>query len=168
MDNEHTKKSLVLELARTFTTIFTMSALAVSLAGLLAVHFTPDEQFVSEVFPAIITGSFYSTVLQIAGFSFILAVFVLLLSQRFIPNMRFWLRMLLVFLSAFCTFAVFALIFKWFPVNNLHVWLGFILCTIICSAFSLGITLLRFKLEGKKYDKLLAHYKERRNLVSHF
>jgi MFS family permease len=164
MDNEHTQKSLIVELMRNFATIFTLSSLAISFAGFLAVHVTPDEQFLSELIPQIIIGSFYKTVLQIAGFSFIIAALcALFISDRFIVKMWFWLRFLLVFLFASFTVAIFAVIFKWFPLDNPLVWLGFILGTIVCSAFSLGITLIRFKLEGKKYDRLLANYKARRN-----
>ncbi|MDR0301644.1 MAG: hypothetical protein LBI04_04930 [Treponema sp.] len=163
MDNEYTKKSLILELMRNFTTIFTLSSLAISLAGSLTIRFVPDKQFISEIFPLFMINSFYSTVPQIAGFSFVIAIFcVLFISDRFISKMWFWLRFLLLFLFALFTFVVFAVIFKWFPLNNPQIWIGLILCTIICSAFGLGITLLRFKLEGRKYDRLLANYKARR------
>jgi len=76
--------------------------------------------------------------------------------------MRYWLRLLLLLLSALLIFSVFGIMFKWFPVNNPQIWLRFILCTIICYIFSISLTLLRFKIEGKKYNKLLANYKARK------
>jgi hypothetical protein len=141
-----------------------LSSLAISFAGSLTIRFVPDKQLISEIFPLIMVNSFYSTVPQIAGFSFVIAIFcVLFISDRFIARMWFWLRFFLVFLFALLTFVVFAVIFNWFPLDNPGIWIGFIACTIICSALSLGITLLRFKLEGRKYDRLLANYKARRN-----
>jgi len=42
-----------------------------------------------------------------------------------------------------------------------HIFLGFVVSTPICYAISIGLTLLKLKLKGKKYDKLLADYKAR-------
>jgi hypothetical protein len=58
------------------------------------------------------------------------------------------------------TSSIFVVIFKWLPNNNLFSWLGFIFSTIFCFAVSFILTLLKMKLEGKRYDKLLANYKK--------
>ena len=158
MDNEYTKKPFVLELLQNFATIFTLSVLAISFTGLLVVRYTPDAHI------PLLFAFGYSTILQIAGFSFILAFFcVLLITERFISKMRFWLRILLLLISTVLTFSVFVIIFKWFPVGNMQTWLGFIICTIISYIFCVCLTLFKFKLEGKKYDRLLANYKARKN-----
>ena len=158
MDNEYKKKSFILELMRNFTAIFTLSVLAISVTGLLVIRYSTDIPI-----PSLFLSG-YSAILQIAAFSFVLAFFcILLMSERFIYKMRFWLRILLLFISALITFSVFTVIFKWFPVDDLQSWLGFIICTIICYVFSICLTFLRFKLEGKKYSRLLANYKARKN-----
>jgi len=159
MDNEYEKKPFILELMRNFTNIFTLSVLAISFAGLMVNHYIPDVIYISVLF------TFgHNILLQIAVFSFILAFFcILLITERFISRMRFWLRILLLFFSASVIFSVFAVIFKWFPIDDLQTWLGFIICTIICYVFSVSLTLLKFKLEGKKYNRLLANYKAMKN-----
>ena len=164
MNDEENRTSLIMELIRNFGTIFTLSVLAISLAGLLVARFAPDTQDISSLFASGGTGLSYNVILQIAGFSLVLAAFtILLISDRVITKMRFFLRILLLFFSAFVSFSGFAIVFKWFPANDPLLWLGFLLSTVVCFALSLGLTLLKFKLEGKKYDRLLANYKAQRN-----
>ena len=164
MDKERDGAPLSTELARYFGTFFTMAILAISLVGLLLARYAPDVQDISTMFASGGFGLSYSVILQIAGFSFILAAFaVLVITERFITIMRFWLRILLLFLSTLITFSIFAVVFKWFPIEDPHAWLGFVLSTFICFAISLGLSMLKVKLEGKKYDRLLAKYKARRS-----
>jgi len=160
MDNENTKQPFIIELMRNFTTIFTLSVLAISIASIAVDRFLPEIQNI----PTLLTsGNTFISIIQFAVSSFILTFFcVLLITDRFIPKMRYWLRLLLLLLSALLIFSVFGIIFKWFPVNNPQIWLRFILCTIICYIFSISLTLLRSKIEGKKYNKLLANYKSRK------
>jgi len=160
MDNENTKQPFIIELMRNFTTIFTLSVLAISIASIAAVRFLPEIQNI----PTLLTsGNTFISIIQFAVSSFILAFFcVLLITDRFIPKMRYWLRLLLLLLSALLIFSIAAIIFKWFPTDDPQTWLRFILCTIICYILSISLTLLRLKIEGKKYNKLLANYKARK------
>jgi len=160
MDNENTKQPFIIELMRNFTTIFTLSTLAISFASIAAVRFLPEIQNIPTLFTS---GNTFISIIQIAISSFILAFFcVLLITDRFISKMRFWLRLLLLLLSALLIFSVSGIFFNWFPVNNPQIWLRFILCTILCYILSICLTLLRFKIEGKKYNNLLANYKARK------
>ncbi|MDR0442899.1 MAG: hypothetical protein LBH44_05795 [Treponema sp.] len=161
MDNELNRKPLIVELLRTFLIFFAITILAMSFAGMLVAHFTPDAKDVSALF-ALGAGLPYSVILQLAGFSFIMAaVSVLLFSERFFTKMRFLWRGFILMFAALLTASFFSLMFKWFPADDLHGWLGFVLCTFICFVISGGITMLKLKLEGKKYDRLLANYKAR-------
>jgi len=160
MDNEKAKQPFIIELMRNFTTIFTLTALAISLASILVLRFLPEIQNIPTLFTS---GNTFISIIQIAVSSFILAFFcVLLITDRFISKMRFWLRLLLFLLLALLDFSIAAIIFKWFPADDPQTWLHFILCTIICYILSISLTLLRFKIEGKKYNKLLANYKARK------
>jgi len=108
------------------------------------------------------SGLQYGTILQTAGFSLIIAFFsVLLFSEHIQMKIRFLSRGFLLLLVTLLTTSIFAVIFKWFPSNNIQGWIGFVLCTIGCFVFSFTLTSLKLKLEGKKYTKLLAGYKER-------
>jgi len=161
MNKKNIEKPFILELFKTFTTTFTLSVLAISFTGFLVIHFITDKQDIPALFAS---GNTFIVILQIAGFSLIMAFFcVMIITERFILRMRFWLRLLFLLFLAMFTFAVFAVIFNWFPTDNLQTWIGFIICTIICYILSVCLTFLKFKLEGKKYDKLLTNYKERKN-----
>jgi hypothetical protein len=60
--------------------------------------------------------------------------------------------------------SLFAVIFKWFPMNQPAVWLQFFIFTFIFSLMSIWLSLVKLKLEGKKYNKLLESYKARHNI----
>jgi len=161
MDNENTKQPFIIELMRNFTTIFTLSVLAISIASITVDRFLPEIRDIQTLFTS---GNTFISIIQIAVSSFILSFFcVLLITDRFISKMRYWLRLLLLLLSALLIFSVFGIIFNWFPVNNPQIWLRFILCTVICYILSISLTLIKFKIEGNKYNKLLANYKARKN-----
>ena len=162
MDDEKKEAPLFSELLRKFATIFTMSVLAISFVGSLLARYAPAAQDISNMFVSGETGFPYVVILQISGFSLVVAAFsVVLISGRFIKGMRLWLRIFLLFLSALLTFSFFAVVFKWFPAEDPLAWLGFVLCTVVCFVLSLCLSLLKFRLEGRKYDKLLANYKAR-------
>jgi len=154
--------TLIVELARYFTLIFAMSILAMTLAGLLIARYTPEVHGISTLFALKGMGLPYSGILQIAGLAFMLAVLcVLITSDRFLVKMRFLSRFFLFLLAAFFTISIFALIFKWFPLDNASAWISFTLSTLICFVIASGITLLRFKLQDKKYNRLLQNFKDR-------
>jgi hypothetical protein len=75
----------------------------------------------------------------------------------------FLFRGFLLLLVTLVTTSIFALVFNWFPSNDIRAWLGFVLCTIGCFTVSFALMLLKLKLEGKKDTKLLEDYKVRRN-----
>jgi hypothetical protein len=130
------------------------------LAGLLVYRYVPEINGMSTLFALKEMGLSYSSILQLAGLSFILAFFsVLLYSEYFLAKIRFLLRFFLFFLTAFFTISVFAIIFKWFPVGNLIAWIGYILSSIVCFVIGSGITYIKFKLENKKYNRLLTNFK---------
>jgi len=161
MDKEKNETSLVTDLIRNFLTIFTLSVLAISLAGLLVTQYAPGAWDISELFMYGGIGIPYTVIFQIAGFSLILAAFlVIIISDRFIKKMQFWLRIILIFIAALITFSIFSVIFKWFPANDILAWVGFVISAFICFIFSLGLTFLKFKFEGRKYNNLLAKYKK--------
>ena len=58
----------------------------------------------------------------------------------------------------------FAVIFKWFPMNQPAVWIQFFIFTFVFSLISTGLSLVKLKLEGKKYNELLESYKARHNI----
>ena len=162
MYEERNETPFLAELSHFFTIIFSMSILAVVLAGLLVARYFPEAQDISTLFAQQGTGLPFSTILQIAALSVILALFcVLITSGRFLVKMRFLSRFFLFLLSAFITTSLFVIIFKWLPPDDLQAWIGYTLSCVICFAIASGITLINIKLQNKKYNRLLTNFKAR-------
>jgi len=158
------RAALAIELSRRFAVIFSLAIIAMSIAGMLIGHYGQDMRDVSTLF-TFNSGLQYSTILQIAGFSLITAFFsVLLFSEHIQMKIPFLFRGFLLLLVTLAATSIFAVIFNWFPHDNIQGWIGFVLCTIVCFAVCFALTMLKLKLEGKRYTKLLAGYKERHNL----
>jgi hypothetical protein len=155
--------ALAIEFVRRFTVVFSLSIIAITIAGMLIRLFGQDMREVSTLF-ILNSGLQYSTILQVAGFSLIISFFsVLLFSEYIQTKINFLFRGLLLLLATLITNSIFAIIFNWFPHDNIQGWIRFVLCTITCFVVSFTLTLLKLKLEGKKYAKLLAGYKKRYN-----
>jgi len=163
MTKKKYKAALAIELAQKFTVVFSLAIIAITIAGMLIGINGEDMRDVSTLF-AFNSGLQYSTILQTASFSLIIAFFsVLLFSEYIQTKINFLFRGFLLLFATLVTTSIFAIIFNWFPAENLQGWIGFVLCTILCFALCFALTLLKLKLEGKKYTKLLAGYKARHN-----
>jgi len=157
------KVAFAIEFFRRFTVIFSLSIIAITIAGILITLYGQDMRELSTLF-LLNNGLQYNTILQVAGFSLIISIFsVLLFSENIQTKINFLFRGILLLLSTLITTSIFAIIFNWFPQDNIQGWIGFVLCTIACFVFSFTLTLVKLKFEGKKYAKLLADYKKRHN-----
>jgi len=157
--------AFVIELARRFSVVFSLSVIAITVAGML-IKLNGQDMSEMSIFFALNSGLQYGVILQTAGFSLILAFFSLLLFSDLIQTkIRFFFRGFLLLLTTLVTTSIFAVIFNWFPQNNIKGWIGFALCTTFCFTVCFLLTYLKLKLEGKKYAKLLVNYKKRHNKV---
>jgi len=161
MDNEPDMMPLGVELLRTFATIFTMAVLAMTLTGMLIANYSHDTEEVTALFiPG--AGLSYKVIFQMAGFALASSVFsILLISERFTKKISYLFRGLFFLLATLLTASLFSIIFKWFPIDNIQIWITFILLFIIGFAVGLALMMLKLKLEKKKYSRLLAKYKAR-------
>ena len=109
-----------------------------------------------------------SAILEIAAFSLILSVIsLLILSDIFLVRMRFLFRSFLFFISILFITMAFAVLFGWLEFDRPIAWLSFFLTFFICFAIGIGIKLLKFRLDDKKYTILLEKYKSRHNTKNH-
>ena len=165
MNEERNGVSLFTQLLRNTGTIFTLSVLAISFAGIIITRYDPNYSETYSLFTLAPLGLTYNTILQIAGASvFLAAISTFLFSEHFIYKMRFLLRTIILLLITLIIFSFFAVIFKWFPVNEPMVWIRFFISTFVCFFISIGLTLVKQKMEGKKYNKLLESYRARHNI----
>lgn len=160
MDNQQGHRMFLASLFRNIAAIFTLSLLPIIITGIIINRFDTNIQTSSMLFNFDSAGIAYYTVLQIAGFSVVLAIFsTILFFENFFKKIRFIWRIIFLFIATILCFSVFGLIFKWLPVNEPLTWFLFLIFAIICFIPSIGIKLLILKYEKKKYEKLLANYK---------
>jgi len=165
--NGELKESSFFTLLLRYTgTFFTFTVLAISLSGMIFLRSDdPSLRETSSLFALAPQGLTYNTILQILLCSFILAaIAAFLFSEHFLYKTRFLLRTTIFLLMALIVFSLFAIVFKWFPVNEPMNWLKFFISAFVCFFLSIGLALVKRKLEGKKYNKLLESYKARHNI----
>jgi len=165
MNEELKESSFFTQILRNTGTFFTFTVLAISIVGMILPRLEPISQDTSSLFALAPLGLTYNTILQILLGSVILAaISAFLFSEHFIYKMRYLLRTIILLSTALILFSLFAIIFKWFSVNEPIDWLKFFISTFICFLISVGLTLVKHKLEGIKYNKLLKSYKVRHNI----
>jgi len=162
MDDEKNEAPILSMLLRSFAATFTWATLAMCAVGMLAARRLPAEAAFMPVFFDS-GGMPFAFVLQLAGFSLVMSFFaVLLFSERFFARMRYFWRAFFLCLATLAVCSAFSMAFGWFPVGYLRSWIVFALATVSCFALSFALLQAKRKLEGKKYDRLLANYKARR------
>ena len=126
MDNEKNKAPLITGFLREFAAIFTLIVLSISLSGTFMSVYYPEIQNLSAIFALGRTGLPYTMILQSVGFALIIAfISRFLFSGYFTSKMSFMWRYFIFFLATLFTTSIFAILFKWFPVNNMQAWLYF-------------------------------------------
>lgn len=96
-----------------------------------------------------------SAVLQLVAFS-----------ELFFDKMAYTKRMC-VFMFPFLVVIIgFAMLFGWFPMENIGAWITFITIFLLCFVISLVIFEIHFKITGNKYTGVLNEYKKKRDVSS--
>ena len=122
---------------------FTAQIMLVTVASML---FSRESVPISFIWQMIFLALIYGC-LQLAAFS-----------ENYFKRMKTPGRMTFLGLSMFAALAVFAIIFHWFPMQNLLNWLIFIglyAAVFLIAAFALRTV---FRLSGIKYNQMLAVY----------
>jgi len=165
MNEELNEVPFFTQVLRNTGAVFTMTVLTISIAGMVFTRYTSNLPEVCSLFALAPLGLAYNAVLQIAGLSVIIAtISTLLFSEQVLYKMRFFWRISLFLLMVMIVVTLFAVVFRWFPVNEPVVWFQFFISTFVFSLISIGLSFAKLKLEGKKYNKLLESYKVRHNI----
>ncbi len=143
-----------------FCVHFTASVVVTTLSGILLSVFLPDEARLVALF--VPGGLSYAALAQLSLFALLMALFVeILYSERFFKDMLvLWRFIIMVFLS-FTSIIAFAVFFRWIPLNDHGAWFSFILSFSVCFAVSTSVTIVKNRLDKRKYNKFLAEYKSR-------
>lgn len=96
------------------------------------------------------------TLLQLLLLSVVVTIIRLLfLSDKWIKNMRMPIRILCFLVSAILLAVVMAVVFGWFPVDEVYAWLGFGISFVLCTVISVLLSRLKEKAENKKMEQAL-------------
>ena len=104
-----------------------------------------------------------ATLLQL----FILAVIISVtqiafLTYKLIKNLSIFFRNVLFFGTIVITFVTFAILFEWFPIDDVKAWIGFVLSFVVCTAISVTISRLEEQAENKKMEQALNKIKNKK------
>jgi len=166
MDEERPWVSFLKTLFSAFAYVFTLAIITMTFVSMLFIRLFPDQVYAGQI-PIMsgdnMAGLSFSTILQFAAFSLVMAfVITLLFSQHLFPKLRYLHRVfLLSFIAALGTF-LFGLIFRWFPTGEPLALFSIAGGILTCFGFTFLFSMIGNRLEGKKYDRLLANYKARR------
>lgn len=94
------------------------------------------------------------------GSLFIAVCVELICSGFFFSNIKYIWRIIILCLINTLVFAAIALIFNWFPLNNLQALGSFFLFVTIINIFWGGSIVIKTKLQDRKDNKLLKQYKK--------
>jgi len=162
MENKQNKMSPIIESLQRFAAIFSQMVLIFSIAGILLVRYAPQVLPYSTLFDSDGKGLPYSSVLQLAGCSIIIAVFSVVLYSEYVQaKVRFLFRSIFLFLGILIITSIFAVIYKWYPFHNIRSWLKFAMFIAASFAIMHIFVTVKLKLEWIKYNRLLKNYKAR-------
>lgn len=136
-------------------------AFTILILNLLAVFVGEDAKQVSSIFSLGSAGISAETALQFLLSSAILTgLRFLFFSDAVDLKMPLWLRCLCMLGSALMVLAVFILVFRWFPANELPYWALFLLCFLLSCAGSVLMVVLKEKAENRQMEKALRRFQE--------
>jgi len=164
MEDKQNRTSLMVELLQRFAALFSQAVLIFTISGILIARskYASKTIALSTLFAPDGKGLPYTSVLQLAGCSIIIVFFsMLLFSDYFQTKIPFFFRSFLLFMATLATSSIFAIIFKWYPLINIKSWLLFFLFAAAGFALMYAFIMLKLKLEGRKYNRLLQNYKAR-------
>lgn len=154
-------KSLISIFINQVLVVFSMSIIAISIVG----WFMGDiNKGVEGLLSLGSHGLSYASLMQMLIFSIVQGVFTVIISSNlFIKKMMLLWRVALIFVASVISAVAFAILFHWFPTENSEAWKWFIISMTICFIIAFVFTLIKLKLENKKYNKLLSNYKIKLN-----
>ena len=144
-----------------FFMIFTLEIIFVSLMGVFQ---GVDAGDYSTLYSLGNQGMSYATMFQLSLNAVVITGLVkLFFYEKFFGNMMIIWRTVLLLIAIIFVIIVFIIVFDWFPIDFIPGWIGFFASFGICFAASTSLMLIKTKLESRKYEELLEHYKQNVN-----
>ncbi len=154
-------RSVLVDFFKTALTTFASAIIAISIVGWLVGDVTKE---VGGLLSLGREGISYVSIMQVFIFSLVQAgIKVLLLSNIFFKKMMLLWKTVLMFLLSFAAGVLFSVLFRWFPIESLEAWIGFLVSISACFIIGILVVIAKTKLEDRKYKMLLSNYKARQN-----
>ena len=141
--------------------LFTSFGIVVLLFIIINLIIGDEAGSVSSLFAIGSTGLSTATLLQLLFLVLIITVAQnIFLSDLVIKNMSLVVRNILFFATIMVAITVFAVIFGWFPLNNIAAWIGFIVSFAVCTVISSVLMRIEENAENKKMQDALNRLKK--------
>lgn len=147
------KKDTIFDFMTNVMMIFGVSVMCLLLFTFV---FGEDAKAVSTIFALGNKGIALQTLLQFFVSSFLITVLEwMFFTDRIFKKMSLAVRFVLTFFSIVILIAVFATIFRWFPVNMVLPWVMFLICFAVCATVSVVLSVLKEKRDNAKLQNAL-------------
>lgn len=84
---------------------------------------------------------------------------VAFLTDCWIKSMNMIIRTVMFFVTICVGIVIFAVVFMWFPINNITAWISFAISFTVCTVISTFISKLKENAENQKMEQALAKIK---------
>lgn len=147
------KKDTIFDFMTNVMMIFGVSVMCLLLFTFV---FGEDAKAVSTIFALGNKGIALQTLLQFFVSSFLITVLEwMFFTDKIFKKMSLTVRFILTFISIVILIAVFATIFRWFPVNMVLPWVMFLICFAVCATVSVVLSVLKEKRDNAKLQNAL-------------
>lgn len=100
------------------------------------------------------------TILQLLSLSTVITILRnIFLTDGVIKNMPMIARNISFFAITTAACAGYIVLFKWFPLDDVLAWIGFLVSFAVCSVVAVGVSKLKEKAEDKKMERALEKYR---------
>jgi len=103
-------------------------------------------------------GMAYVSILQLFLYTLLVTTIAYIFSfmvKKMLIIWRFAIQLCLIIIFTI----LFAVLFRWFPINDSIAWISFLVSFTVCMTISMLLVLLKLKLDNKKYQRQLYEYK---------
>ncbi len=140
---------------------FMIFGVTILILTVLALVCGEEAKEVSTIFALGDGGIPLSTILQFFLTSILTTmVNIAFFSERLIKKIPLWCRTVGMLLAEVAMIILFVVVFDWFPVDMWEPWVMFSLSFGLCFCISVGITVLKEKLENQKMEAALERVKK--------
>lgn len=152
------KKTVFTYLANAFM-IFGVTVLILSVLTVLCGE---EAREVSSIFALGGAGITVATILQFFLTSVLTAMInMVFFSDGLIRKVPLWCRTVCMLLAEVIMVVIFVAVFGWFPMDMWEPWVMFFLSFLVCFGVSVGVTVLKEKMENRKMEEALERMKRK-------